>query len=582
MANHDYNLANASGAAFRSDLNNALQAIVTNNSSSVEPTTKFAYMLWADTTAGQLKLRNSTNDGWIVLLELDGTKLIESGSPGAPGLAFTNDTDSGFYRRSANDVAIATGGIERLHISSGATVFNEDGGNVDFRVETDTEPNALYLDGGTNRLGVGTASPGTKVEIDSSVPYVTIKNSTQEDTDGGRESRVIFEGEQSGGEISSLAQIEVSHDGVADDEKGKLVISTNDGADGATPTAALTVGSDQSVTVAGDLTANGIQYPSSGALSHRNLIINGAMNVAQRGTQVTGVTTSGYRTCDRFKLSVSNLGTWTVDQSTDAPKGFSNSFKATCTTADSSPAAADFCFIAHLIEAQNLQHLNFGTSDAESMIVSFWVKSSRTGNGSFDIGQPDNSDKLYSASYQVSVANTWEYKTISIPADTAGLINNDNGVGLDLTWWLNSGSQYTGGTHPTSWIANDDSRRNASNLGIGAATSDNFAITGVQLELGTVATPFERRGYGEELSRCQRYFLHIDGSINQANYSAGNGMAHVYPPVYFRDTPSSFTYTTTGMSGTFSANLITKEYLRAYYLNDQAWSIGNIDIDAEL
>ena len=344
------------------------------------------------------------------------------------------------------------------------------------------------------------------------------------------------------------------------------------------------------VTVGGDVAANNVNvqsinnlnYPTTGPLSNRNLIINGAMNVAQRDTQVTSVTTGGYRTCDRFHLNVTTLGTWTVDQSTDAPKGFSNSFKVTCTTADSSPATADSCLIAHYIEAQNLQHLNFGTSDAESMTVSFWVKSSKTGNGSFVITQPDNSNKLYSASYQVSSAGTWEYKTISIPADTAGLISNDNGAGLSLAWWLNSGSQYTGGTHPTSWVTNDDSQRNASNLSIGAATSDNFAITGVQLELGTVATPFERRGYGEELSRCQRYFLHIAGSISQANYSTSNGMAHVYPPVYFRDTPSSFTYTVTGMTGTFSSNSISKEYLRAYYLNDQVWSISNIDIDAEL
>jgi len=145
------------------------------------------------------------------------------------------------------------------------------------------------------------------------------------------------------------------------------------------------------------------------ALSNRNLIINGAMNVAQRGTQVTGVTSTGYHTCDRSSISISNLGTWTVDQSTDAPNGFSNSFKATCTTADASPAAGDYSIFFQMIEAQNLQNLAFGTADAKSMTVSFWVKSNKTGAASFDILQDDNSNKMISKSYTINSADTWEY-----------------------------------------------------------------------------------------------------------------------------------------------------------------------------
>ena len=139
---------------------------------------------------------------------------------------------------------------------------------------------------------------------------MTLKNTTEEDTDGGREVRIDFEGEQSGGEASTLARIEVSHDGAADDEKGKVVISTNDGDDAAAPTTAVTIDSAQKVTIAGDLetnTINTLVYPDAGPLSNRNLIINGAMTVSQRFTSNTGQTASAYRACDRFRVDIDNF-----------------------------------------------------------------------------------------------------------------------------------------------------------------------------------------------------------------------------------------------------------------------------------
>jgi len=242
----------------------------------------------------------------------------------------------------------------------------------------------------------------------------------------------------------------------------------------------------------------------------RNLIINGAGTVAQRSTQVTGVTTSGFRTCDRFKFFVLSLGTWTVDQSTDAPDGFANSFKMTCTTAEPSPVTSDEAGISYRIEAQDLQRLNYGASSAESFTLSFYVKSNKTGTASIVVQQLDNSFKMYSTTYSISSANTWERKTITIDGDTSGVINNDNGVGFNINWWLNSGSNYTSGATRNAWTAYADGDQNASNLGVGGATSDYFAITGVQLEVGTVATPFEHRSYGEELALCQRYALVIE------------------------------------------------------------------------
>jgi hypothetical protein len=319
------------------------------------------------------------------------------------------------------------------------------------------------------------------------------------------------------------------------------------------------------------LNVESISHPTSGSLvtingtapSNRNLIINGAMQVAQRGTQVTGVTTSGYRTCDRFEFAAISLGTWTVDQDTNAPNGFSNSFKVTCTTADASPAANDQCFILYGIEAQNLQSLGFGTSDAKSTTLSFWVRSNKTGNASIVLMQPDNSSELVSFQYSISSADTWEHKTISIPADTAGVINNDNGEGLQIEWWLNSGSNKTGGSHQATWSTYNEANRNVSNLGVGGATSDYFQITGVQLEVGEVATPFEHRSYGDELARCQRYFAtnyrtgSAIGSAWDSPYTygfggdmpGGAGRIRVQFPVSMRATPTMTYYGSDGTTG---------------------------------
>ena len=275
----------------------------------------------------------------------------------------------------------------------------------------------------------------------------------------------------------------------------------------------------------GHVQVDGVQMPTTGALSNRNLIINGAMQVAQRGTQYTGLSTGAYKGADRMYNSFSGLGTWTIDQSTDAPAGFTKSHKMTCTTADASPTGFDYAIFVHVIEAQNLQHLKYGTSAAESLTLSFWVKSNKTGNASFDMWQPDTTPtgtRILSKGYTINSANTWEYKTITLPGDTAGVINDDNGSGLYLDFWLNSGPDYTGGSFQTTWGGLNHTTRNASNLGVGGAVNDYFQITGIQLEVGEKATPFEHRSYGDELQRCLRYFYRAEWSwmdkISGLNY----------------------------------------------------------------
>ena len=295
---HDGIVANASGAAVRQDLNNAIAALITNSSGATSPATTYSYQFWADTTANQLKIRNSANTDWITLMELDGTMLMEDGTAAACGLAFADDLDTGLFRPASNQLGVATNGVERVEFGTTEVVFNDSGANVDFRVEGDAEANLLFVDAGNDHVGIAEAAPGTVLEIGSTEPYVTLKNSTEEDTDNGRESRLIFEGEQSGGEISTLAQIEVSHDGTADDEKGKLVISTNDGDDGASPTARLTVESTGNVTIEdGDLVvASGHGIDFSGTADGSGTTSSELLDDYEEGTwtpTVKGATTAG-------------------------------------------------------------------------------------------------------------------------------------------------------------------------------------------------------------------------------------------------------------------------------------------------
>jgi len=313
----------------------------------------------------------------------------------------------------------------------------------------------------------------------------------------------------------------------------------------ASGTDAISIGSDGS-----------LSYPNIG---RRNLIINGAMQVAQRGTSSTGVTSVGFYTADRFKLGISNLGTWTVDQSADAPSGFSNSLKVTATTADASPAAGDVFYYYYNIESQDLQHLAYGTSSAKPMTLSFWVKSNVTGTATVSMLQTDNANKVISPTYTINSADTWEYKTVSIPADVAGNIDNDVNTGFAIYWFINSGTDYSSGTNQTSWSTYSATHRNASNLGVGGSTSDYFAITGVQLEVGSVATPFEARSYGEELALCQRYYYRIemtDGTKHMSDFGVADSTNNFYAcgklPNNFRARPTAIE--TTGTASDYAAN----------------------------
>ena len=256
-----------------------------------------------------------------------------------------------------------------------------------------------------------------------------------------------------------------------------------------------------------ELPATSSTLATQNSLGVRNLIINGDMRIAQRGTSATGITGTGYYAVDRYKLSLVSQGTWTVSQDTDVPlgQGFANSLKINCTTADASPASGDIIFFQQVMEGQNLQMLKKGTSDAESLTVSFWVKSAKTGTYVCEVNDTDN-DRAISQSYTISSANTWEKKVLSFAGDTTGTLTNDNNSSLRVNWFLGAGNDFTSGTLATSW-----SSRTLTNIAVGQvnladSTSNYINITGVQLEVGTEATPFEHRPYDMELARCKRYF----------------------------------------------------------------------------
>ena len=286
-------------------------------------------------------------------------------------------------------------------------------------------------------------------------------------------------------------------------------------------------------------------------LSNRNKIINGEMAVAQRGTSFAAA--SEY-TVDRFRISKSNDGAVTVTQSSTTPDGFANSLKVDVTTADTSIAASQYLQLSQRIEAQNLQDLAYGTSSAKTITISFWVRSNVTGTYTFALQQPDNSSKQVSQTYTIDSADTWEKKTFTFAGDTSGVINNDTGNGMHVYWNLSIGSTYTSGTSRSTWtsyVNGDFAAGHTANLL--SSTSNEWYITGVQFEVGSVATDFEHRSYRDELARCQRYYyLHGTGAGNYGlqgtgmmglNSSTITGKIIMWFPVPMRTKPSATYHT---------------------------------------
>ena len=306
----------------------------------------------------------------------------------------------------------------------------------------------------------------------------------------------------------------------------------------------------------------------------RNLIINGAMQVAQRGTSFTGVGGSSVQyTLDKWAVREATDAVVDVSQAADSPSTdlFKYCLKLDVTTADTSIAAGQVCTVQHRMEAQDLVLAGFGTANAKQLTISFWHKHTKT--GTYSVGFTNhNGTRGYPAEYTQSVSDTWEKSTVTFTADTTGTWATDNTLGMIVYFSVAAGTDF----HATvdTWTgANDFASANQVNAL--DSTSNSFRLTGVQLEVGSVATPFEHRSYGEELALCQRYYF--KATVDSANDSfgvalcdaAGNATGDVFFPVTMRVAPTALEQTGTASDyeirktqSTITCNA-TPDYIRA-------------------
>ena len=332
------------------------------------------------------------------------------------------------------------------------------------------------------------------------------------------------------------------------------------------------------------------QLADNGAATpNRNMVINGAMNVAQRGTSSTGLGASnGYFTLDRWKLEFdSTAGRLTMTQTADGPSGFLNCLKLACTTADTSIAAGEIFTLQQRFEGQNLQRIKKGTSDAEKLSVSFYVKGNASATYVCELRDQDNERHVAKT---FAVTTSWNRIELVFPADTSGAFGDDNARSLDLNIWLHAGSTYTGGTAPTTWSAFVNNTYNGgSTINMASSTSNEWLITGIQLEVGEYTSstipPFQLETYGDNLLRCQRYYTKVtrgvaDTSIcNGRWYNSSNtgGMFHL--PTSMRSNPTLDITTGTNYYNASGTN--ANNYFDDFSFNDAAplslgWYKGSI------
>jgi len=299
----------------------------------------------------------------------------------------------------------------------------------------------------------------------------------------------------------------------------------------------------------------------------RNVLVNGAMNVAQRATSATGLggNADSYHTIDRFKLGAegTTAGRLTMTQDSSGPSGFANSLKLACTTADTSIGSGELLVLSQIIEGQDLQRFAKGTSDAKPFAVSFYVKGNASATYVCELFDGDNSRHVCKT---FSVTTDWTRVELSFPADTTGAFGDDNGASLYLQIFLHAGSSFNSGTLPATWASKTNANRAAGGGSFFDSTARTFFITGIQLE-ETSVTDFEHRTFGDELARCQRYTYVVKGDDDDHtgyigySESTANARFGVLHPVPMRAAPAlTFSGTCRAQGGTndsanFTSNL---------------------------
>ena len=309
-----------------------------------------------------------------------------------------------------------------------------------------------------------------------------------------------------------------------------------------------------------------------GALSNRNLIINGAMQVAQRGTSAThgGSGTEDYLSSDRWAVNADGGGSQiSVDVSTDAPDGFSNSLLISPDASVTTLTGGHRIILKHKIEGQNLAQWGYATASAKPLTLSFWVKSNVTG----DVSVVLNATEICGQTYTINTSGAWEYKSITFPASATGsLITYDNTTGLSVDMWLVAGPAFQG-TYAGDGVwttAANTSYTQASNINLYSSASNTFQITGVQLEVGDTATPFEHpRSYGDELARCKRYY--------EKSYNQGTALATA-TALGARSSGGNQAANTTGEVGTYLSFAASKRAAPSVTIYDLAGNSGKTTI----
>jgi len=337
------------------------------------------------------------------------------------------------------------------------------------------------------------------------------------------------------------------------------------------------------MTKAAELAKMGEVLTNSQIGGRRNIVINGAMNVAQRSTSVTGIgAANGYFTVDRIKLFQSGTaGRLTMSQAaiTDLG-GFSKAMKFDVTTADSSIAAGELFQIGTLFEGQDIQGFKKGHSDAEGFTVSFYVKGTAK-TYSVELFDADNTRHV---TQTFNVTTSWNRIVLNFPADTTGKFDSDNALSLYILIWVHAGSTYTGGTAATSWAANNNANRAVGCGSLFSSTDNELFITGLQLEVGSQATPFEHRSFGEELALCQRYFQKSIQNATTSYPSSGGYARGMYLfPVQMRADPTG-AYTDASAGGSSIGNSTNQDGYYNTYGSLSASEAGQFSwtMDAEL
>ena len=514
MPQHDMVLDDAPGVNFRSDMNAALLALASNNSGATAPAVTYAYMWWPDTANGVLKQRNAANTAWIVRAPLAETLVVARAANTALGVGDCGRTiiASGTWTQTFAAAAALGDGwfVECRNNGTGVITLDPNGSEtIDGAITIQLAPgedcciycngSAFYTVGRTasalqNQAATAFTSTGTAPSFTlAPVPALTAYAANQR-------FRIKFNAAGNGADTLNVSALGAKSLKQYDSAGNKIA----------------------PVIVAGqlaDVEYDGVDFvildplPAASQPGFRNKIINGKMDIAQRGTSFAAIAAGAY-SADRWGFGNTSAAVLTASQQADGPNyDFPNSLRFAVTTADAAIAAGDQSTVGQVIEGYNVRDLV-----GRSFTLSFWVRSSKTGTHcvSFRNSTPDRS---YVAEYTINVANTWEFKTVTVAGGlpTAGTWDWANGAGLRVSWALAAGSTYQAAAG--AWQAGNF-LVTANQVNCLDTVGNIFAITGVQLEIGATATPLEHRAYGLELSLCERFFEAI---LNADRCATGTG-----------------------------------------------------------